>query len=181
MGGMATEGVEGRAGRKRRAEPEGGGGRRKEKEKEKEKEEEEESDGSEAVSGELDMTKAAWSEGEASEEGEEEEGEEEEDRREGLRVDFDFVGASEVYYEAVKVLLGGYLEDVGWDAHGAAEAVVGQTEVGTLVNSGEEEGNAIAMCTVLGLDGAGRFLPGYPARVLHLPASGAAPKVVATS
>jgi len=69
-------------------------------------------------------------------------------------VDFDFVGASEVYYEAVKVLLGGYLEDVGWDAHGAAEAVVGQTEVGTLVNSGEEEGNAIAMCTVLGLDGA---------------------------
>ena len=157
MAGRATEGVEGRAGRKRRAEA-GGGGGRKEKEKEKELEEEEEeedgSDGSEAVSGELDMTKAASSEGEASEEGEEEEGGEEVGRREGLRVDFDFVGASEVYYEAVKVLLNGFLEDATWDAHGAAEAVVGQTEVGTLVNSGEEEGNAIAMGTVMDLSEA---------------------------
>ena len=45
---------------------------------------------------------------------------------------------------------------------------------------------ALAMATgrpgaVLGIDGAGRLLPGFPARVLYLAGAGAAPTVVATS
>jgi hypothetical protein len=67
-----------------------------------------------------------------------------------VQVDFEFQPPSEIDYKSIRRLLGRYLpgEEAAWDAGGAADAVIAQTAVGTVIKV-EGDLDAYAFATVL--------------------------------
>lgn len=67
-----------------------------------------------------------------------------------MDVDFEFFDPKEEDFDGVKALLRSYLDDTAWDISSFVDIILGQSTVGTVIKTGEEE-SPIGVITALNL------------------------------
>lgn len=72
------------------------------------------------------------------------------DAKDIVNVDFEFFDPKEEDFHGVKALLRSYLDDTAWDVSGFVNIILGQSTVGTVIKTGEEE-SPIGVITALNL------------------------------
>eukprot|EP00250_Pteridium_aquilinum_P019415 c24424_g1_i1 orf=509-1402(+) len=76
--------------------------------------------------------------------------EDDSDSQDIVNVDFEFFDPKEEDFHGVKALLRSYLDDTAWDISGFVDIILGQSSVGTVIKTGEDE-SPIGVITALNL------------------------------